>query len=305
MDSIAKDTARNSDEIVQNMDFSSHPLSFLLPSLWDQQNYIHEKIKHNLCKNLLDTRIREYFVKKEHLQTTSLSSIEWRRQGKALRQMTSSRKHFICKWVSEWIATGSNMEKWKLRYKGNCPFCDRPDEDSKHILLCPHPSALKEWDKQINIFKKKLIKSGTEKYLRGAIIKDLTAWRFQKPLPHLTYLEASLKFVITEQRKIGRKAFLEGIVSSSLTVYQQEFFKNCKSNEKISAWSTKLIKAGWHLIYKIWERHNKQLHETQKITELEGVPLLNQIIEEERNYGLCNLPAVEFSNMFCISKENL
>jgi hypothetical protein len=82
------------------------------------------------------------------------------------------------------------MEKWKLRYKGNCPFCDRPDKDTQHILLCTHPSALQEWDKQIKIFKKKLIKSGTEKYLRGAIIKDLTAWRFQKPLPSLTYLEA-------------------------------------------------------------------------------------------------------------------
>jgi hypothetical protein len=91
----------------------------------------------------------------------------------------------------------------------------------------------------------------------------------------------------------------------SLTAYQHDFFETCKSNKKISARSTKLIKAGWHLIHKVWQWHNKQLQETNKITELEGVPLLNQIIEEERNFGLHNLPALEFSNMFHISKENL
>jgi hypothetical protein len=41
------------------------------------------------------------------------------------------------------------------------------------------------------------------------------------------------------------------------------------------------------------------------LNELEGVPLLNKIIEEERDFGLHRLPASEFSNMFRINKETL
>jgi hypothetical protein len=46
MDSIAKDTARNRDKLAQHIDFRPHPLSFLLPSIRDQQNHIHQRIKH-------------------------------------------------------------------------------------------------------------------------------------------------------------------------------------------------------------------------------------------------------------------
>jgi hypothetical protein len=88
-------------------------LAFSLPYLAHGE-YIHEKIRFNLCNQLADNRVKSYFLQKERLSESSLNSIAWKQQGKALKQLPSSCKRFISKWVSEWLATGTNMEKWRL-----------------------------------------------------------------------------------------------------------------------------------------------------------------------------------------------
>jgi exonuclease III len=305
MDELAKDTARNNYALKENLNLDPHPLSFSLPYITDKNDYIHEKIRSNLCTRLADDRVKTYFINKERITVSALNTIAWRQQGKALKQLPSSRKRFISKWISEWLATGKNMERWQLRYKGHCPFCNTPDENTEHILLCTHAEVSREWNRQLKIYRNKLKKNGTDYRLRSAIMKELYAWRKQSSPPSIAHMEDSLRHAILDQRDIGWKPFLEGMVSIYILNYQQEYFVSIKSNKKISSWTTKLMKAGWQLIHYIWEKRNAKLHDTDKLNELEGVPLLNKIIEEERNFGLHGLPATEFSNMFRINKNTL
>ena len=52
------------------------------------------------------------------------------------------------------------------------------------------------------------------------------------------------------------------------------------------------------MIFNIWSGRNAQLHETERIAQLHGLPQLKQAITQEFNLGLHRLPAHEFSIMF-------
>ena len=55
----------------------------------------------------------------------------------ARKEVSLSMKIFITKWISGDTATGKVMKRRKKRLISNCPSCDAPDEDLRHILTCP------------------------------------------------------------------------------------------------------------------------------------------------------------------------
>jgi hypothetical protein len=55
----------------------------------------------------------------------------------------------------------------------------------------------------------------------------------------------------------------------------------------------------------IWNGRNKQLHDTNKILELEGLPELIETIQAEWAIGISNLPAVDFSHLFSTDLNTL
>ena len=71
------------------------------------------------------------------------------------------------------------------------------------------------------------------------------------------------------------------------------------------SWATKMIRANWEIIHAIRLHRNDAVHETQKLKELEGVPLLNQVIKRHWNVGVRRLPLTEFSYMFRITLTDL
>jgi hypothetical protein len=66
-----------------------------------------------------------------------------------------------------------------------------------------------------------------------------------------------------------------------------------------------MIKAQVQLLQCVWDQRNKQLHETNRIHELEGLPELIQSIRTEWSLGIGTLPAVDFSHLFSITLDTL
>ena len=127
--------------------------------------------------------------------------------------MPRHKKHFISKWASDWIATGANMVKWKLRYKSNCPHCLQSEETTDHILHCKNEEVGQRWETKLKEFDEKLRKIRTCNRLRQAIIRELKGWRLSK-LPNLpVHYDDELRMAIREQRRIGWRNFLEGLIS--------------------------------------------------------------------------------------------
>ncbi len=66
-----------------------------------------------------------------------------------------------------------------------------------------------------------------------------------------------------------------------------------------------MIKTNVELLQSIWTGRNKQLHETNKIQELEGLPELQESIRTEWTIGISVLPAVNFSYLFLTDLQTL
>ena len=59
------------------------------------------------------------------------------------------------------------------------------------------------------------------------------------------------------------------------------------------------------MLFSIWQERNSQLHNTQRIQDLEGLAPIQEAIRLEWSLGLGLLPASEFSHYFTIKLEDL
>ena len=178
----------------------------LQPPTWSaplptyQGHYILDNVQENLYTIVSNQRAHEYWISKSRYTTTTRSLICWTSQLKAQKIIQQSRRHFVCKWSSGWLGTGRNMERWKLRYSGNCPFCDSPEEHTTHILQYNQEKPTIAWKQALADWKKKLTTQKTSAYLLRAIIFELKAWRFGTTLQTVEHCDHQLQEVILEQR---------------------------------------------------------------------------------------------------------
>ena len=247
----------------------------------------------------------EYWIQKKRYTKDDIDCIEWELQEKAFSSEKSTRQRKLTKWISGWLGTGKNMKRWNLRYKGLCPFCRHEDEDTKHVLRCKHEKPTNIWNTLLKEFDGTLIKNKTCYPLRKAIIRELGAWRNETAFPHWTSLDNELLQAVMEQRRIGWCTFMEGLISTKITIYQKQYLALNFPDRKISSWTKKVIKAGWKLLMKMWQNRNDQLHLPDTLLEMEGKRELNRSILAEWALGLSDLPAFEFTHFFRLKKEKL
>ena len=91
---------------------------------------------------------------------------------------------------------------------------------------------------------------------------------------------------------------MEGLFTKSWGTYMTEYYNNTRSLRKGSTWVKQLMKYNWEAVFSIWENRNKQLHNTQRIKQLEGLPILQEARKAEWRIGLGHLPASQFSHYF-------
>ena len=306
MDSIAKNMLKEQSK-QEAIELTPHTLALRLPCK-KQSHFVRQDFKRLLYQSIMEERAHDYWVdSKNRYKRDDITKIDWTAQTKAMTTLSTTKRRNISKWVSGWTSVGKNMERWNLRYRGQCPFCSYPKETTKHVLMCQHESPTKVWTSLLEQYDKKLMQSKTNYYLRKAIIHELWAWRRNslQPLPTLLYADETLKEAILEQRQLGWTVFLEGLVTTKIIAYQQAHYSLMETQQTYFNWPQKVIKAGWQIITQLWEHRNKQLHQTHIIEDMEGMHLLNRVIIEERNIGLSGLPMLEFSHLFRLSEEEL
>ena len=124
---------------------------------------------------------------------------------------TNNKKKFIAKWAKNCKATGTNLTRWDMRYKGYCPFCQNENETTEHIMLCDNDESIDIWDEAITRLLQKLHKLDTRWYVLVALKTELNGWKRKLPTSSHSYPELICN-AIAEQRRIGWRAFLEGLV---------------------------------------------------------------------------------------------
>jgi hypothetical protein len=270
--------------------------SFHLPHIDNQT--IYDQVKVNLYNHIAHANILKYWIHKNKFQKHQQSEVHWKALNKARKNSKHSHRQFISKWNCDFIGTGKNMKRWKLRHESNCPYCYTPNEDIFHVLKCLHINARAEWRKHLFSWALSLRSQKVSEPLIIAIKRDLDAWKTDQFAPSISYLAPVEQAAIIHQRTIGWRSFLEGFISVKWeAILEQSYAENQLRRSPLLGLS-KLIKSNWKFCADVWQSRNSQLHNTLCIQDLSGRKILLAAIPAELKVGLSCLPADEFSSYF-------
>jgi hypothetical protein len=147
-----------------------------------------------------------------------VTQINWTLIHTALRSLPFGKKRWLIKHLTGVCGVGKMMHRWN-KGTSHCPHCDRLNEDTLHVIICPAPCAMITWDKSLKISSQWMIDSKTLPQLCTFIIQTLQRWRIgQDPPPTPTHDDFGLHHAIIKETRIGWKNFLDGFI---LTKWQQ------------------------------------------------------------------------------------
>jgi hypothetical protein len=299
---LAKETAIRQHHDYTN-EYNSHYMSF--PQIMYKNTQIQHKTIDTLYFHLSSEKIMTYWQNKGRITERTRETINWESIGRVMKSLSLTQRRFITKWASNNMGTGNKMIQWNYRHKGNCPYCMAENEDVNHLLNCNDAQSIRLWNETLWDYITRLHKVHTCTKAIIAIMKELQSWREHLPLPNLTNLPATLRTAIINQREIGWREFLEGLLANEWIDYQQQHYKQTNSKRTGMTWSIKIIKYHIHFLQQIWTGRNNKLHKTKIIQELEGLPELQRSIRTEWDIGISTLPAVDFSHLFKLNLDTL
>ena len=304
VDKLARESLFYNNGKVDLTSYQLHPESFL--PVYFHDICITSDLSKSIYTAITSENIHHYWQQKSRYNWSNLHLIAWPSLAKASKLCRRSRQHFTAKWAANTLGTGKNIKRWQWRPNGFCPFCQKVEEDTTHILLCKDDISISEWAKLCKEFLKRLKKIDTCPNAIIAIQRNLLNWRLSRQPGARDYLSPpDLREVLQQQHKIGWRGFLEGFVAKAWIEYQAVYFNETKSLRSSTLWASKLIRECWQFLFNIWEARNKKIHETTMLKLLEGRPQLRLAINEEWEIGLGRLPAPDFSYLFSGDKTKL
>jgi hypothetical protein len=134
------------------------------------------------------------------------------------------RRHWVLKQVSGICGVGKMMNIWKKRETDECPRCGEM-EDAVHVLECPDPEAITQFEEAIDNLHKWLEAQCMAPEATELICQRLLEWRHGEGLsdvnlPQFLGLQEALK----EQDAMGWRAFLEGCLVWEWESMQQRYY---------------------------------------------------------------------------------
>lgn len=290
MDMLAKSFG---NLVFYSPDIPSHPpllSNVTLPAVLLRKKRITGKLRQDLYDKIHESKQKQYWIGKGLFNETTHNFIDWDVHNKGFSGLRHSRKVFHSKWCTGFCATGKAMTRWQCREQSNCPFCNFVGEDTAHILHCQHTEATLIWTNALDNFITTLSANDTNPLLRFYIRLELEHWH-ASPNSNPPYsLPPDIAPAILQQRQIGWRRFLEGLISIELLNTQRDYFTSTDTIKHISSWGTSVLRGGSDLLFEVWQGRNQKIHNTPKLGDLEGAKILHVAIENEFKVGRNRLP---------------
>jgi hypothetical protein len=152
-------------------------------------------------------RLVDYWVHIGRFSADYQNRISWKTVERTAAILSAANKRFVSKWVSEECGVSTTLTKWNHRYINGCPFCLSPNENTEHVLCCPHESANRIWCEQLSSLDTKLRKLHTQPNLHKLIISRLRTWHDNNTEEVTFTVERDIATAIAHQTVIGWRAF--------------------------------------------------------------------------------------------------
>ena len=240
MDQEAKDYMEEMDDSASNEYWvdAQYPLAF--GNITVDGSQVYDQITKKMYDCIADKKLLKHWKRIGRFEEEDIPNIDWKNQERAIKLAGLTRGRFVSKWVNNYVATGKNMKRWNLCAHDNCPYCMKEEEDVEHILHCLLKEAEKRSNEALWKLLEKLVKIGTCTRAVLAIKQELVVWRRNRELLDITRLSSRLQKVIFAQRKLGWKAFLDGLFTIEWEEYQKDHFNQIGSKKGASLWENTL-----------------------------------------------------------------
>jgi hypothetical protein len=227
-------------------------------SLWAGKRKLSTWDRHQLYNHAQATEILSHWSERRRIPSTLITSIDWAASEAAIKRLGLSKSLWIPKWLAGFAPVGKVLKRNNLQTHDECPRCTA-SENTAHVLVCPAPGAVKQWDSSLALLRLWLIQAKTMPALQQAILQRLHAWKHQDAPRPPNYAWPGVNAIVTQQDLIGWRAFLEGCVLQAWAAKQQEYYDWLERKNTGKRWVTTLIKRLWQISWDMWEHRRGEL----------------------------------------------
>ncbi len=219
---------------------------------------ITSNLKRTVRRLATEPALINYIEKKNSWDNGEFSLVDWDSHGVSL-QKHYHIKHFIVKFVHDWLPVGKLIARYGQFFQAKCPSCDYAEEDRSHFLLCPSRPWVPLLIRDIRGFCSRF---PTRPALQQILIEGLQAWSSQSHHVFTSFPQL-YNALIRNQSKIGWDQILLGRFVLEWRELQDDFlctYRNKKKQHTGLTWVTGVTQIIWRHVYQQWEKRNKAQH---------------------------------------------
>ena len=206
----------------------------------------------------------DYWVHRGRIQPNTIHLLDWEVLQTATQMVPDHRLIFLAKLYAGYGATGKVMVRRKQWPVNACPRCGQP-EDHQHIIQCNSQSAKDEFYLRWGELDDWVMQTSSPD-MSSAICTLLTDYRDGSHDTNVfTHWDPTIQTSVRDQLQLGRRSFIEGMLSTSWQIAQQEILDS-QGNTRRSAkrWTATLTTKLWNLTNHMWSHRNHALHHTDE-----------------------------------------
>lgn len=257
--------------------------------VWIGSNKVVTDLKSQIMGHISSIKAIPQWEKHFNWVKGSGQRINWSMLGYAAQQTRLSRRTWIIKHASGFFSSGKMMVLRKQRDSAACPRCHDAEEDATHIVQCPHPDAVQNWNTAMAGFESWLVLLPSAADLAKLLCAKLQHWHSQSTQPFQHPIPAKWAPAFAAQDTMGWESFLQGFWVLEWEGIQHEYLISIQSKLSVRRWISSIIRKLWDICWDLWDQRNAFLHDKEQ-------GLLNQqlnrdieeLYREDRNQFLAS-----------------
>ena len=229
-------------------------------ALHTKNGTIVSRYKKNLQRLFMQRPIIDY-INKCNEWKDEFHLVDWVSHGISLRK-NYDMKHFLVKYVHNWLPVGCLVSRYATHYPASCPSCKCEVENRHHMLRCPkrHSSRTKLFT-NLKRFMQHYPSNPTLQFVLLRTLKNL----FNNSTHNVPTCEAKYATLIQHQSEIGWDQLLLGRFALEWKEFAHRYIKSLpkkqrKKSHSGQSWITQITKIIFNFTYDVWDERNNDRH---------------------------------------------
>ena len=262
-DSLAKHAVSTATKCWQT---GTHlPDTNLLPlehcALYANNNKLSSDILHPLRFECSKIKAKEFLCTQRGWTMDQFDSVDWDSIDDALSKKTTGFKIWLAKQHSNFCATRSQLHRYNESDNDKCPSCLSASENADHLCRCPNEE------------RTQLLRDNTAELELWMAQSNNTHHELLYWIPHYILCRGQVNFVdlgpmsptmydiALSQDSIGWRNFMEGRISTKITLLQKSHLLLSGSRLSTKSWMSTFISKLLHITHSQWIFRNFTLHD--------------------------------------------